>query len=175
MSSVNIEEKMTVSGYAEYRGVSRRAVQLAIAAGRISKGNDGKIDRVAADAAWAKNTDASKPRASVLDNANTAKSTSHGEILEGASFQESRAAREFHLARIAKVEADEAEGSVIDIDDVKAAWSKVANELKTRLLATGSKAKSRIPHLTAEDVSVIDDIVRTSLGEVAECPLPSKR
>ncbi|CAJ0862195.1 hypothetical protein R77567_01626 [Ralstonia sp. LMG 32965] len=176
----NLPDRMTVSGYAEYRGVSRRAVQFALADGRISKGSDGKIDRVSADIAWAKNTDASKPN---TGPGGTAKETSQGsqgsqvgiraaELVEGGNYMDNRAVREYHLARIAKVEADEAEGSVIDVEDVRAAWSKVANELKTRMLAIPSKAKSRIPHLSTDDVGVIDDLIREALGEVADCPMP---
>ena len=169
---------MTVSAYAEYRGISRRAVQFALADGRISKGADGKIDRAAADLAWSRNTDTSKPAATLPPGAKSSSQPSQSspiEAVEGASYADNRAVREYHLARIAKTEADEAEGAVVDVEDVKAVWSKVANEVKTRVLAIGSKAKGRIPHLSAEEVLIIDDLVRDALQGVAECPLPSKR
>ncbi len=172
---------MTVSAYAEYRGISRRAVQFALADGRISKGVDGKIDRASADLAWARNTDVSKPAASAAPSAKATSQPSQAappapqDAVEGGSYMDNRAVREYHLARIAKTEADEAEGAVIDIEDVKAVWSKVAGEVKTRVLAIGSKAKGRIPHLTAGEVVIIEDLVRDALQGVAECPLPSKR
>ena len=52
---------VTQTAFAKMIGVSRQAVQQAVASGRISKVN-GKIDPVKAKKEWAANTDQSKPR-----------------------------------------------------------------------------------------------------------------
>ena len=43
--------------YARHRGVTHRAVQKAIKAGRITTNSDGTIDAARADAQWTANTD----------------------------------------------------------------------------------------------------------------------
>src|ERR1700689_3343574 len=47
---------MSLRAYARHRGVSLRAVQKAIASGRISARADGLLDAATADANWARNT-----------------------------------------------------------------------------------------------------------------------
>ena len=54
-------ELLTQTAFAKRIGVSRQAVQQAVAAGRISTVN-GKIDPVKAEKEWEANTDQSKPR-----------------------------------------------------------------------------------------------------------------
>lgn len=189
---------MTVLEFAEHRGVSRQSVYYALASGRFKKGPDGKLDVIECDKAWDSQTDATKPKGrpkgrppKLETPALTPEESRQLPVaappvlpteppkgsdlpIEGATYMDNRAVREFHLARIAKIEADEAEGAVVDVENVKAAWSKVIGEAKTRFLAVGSKAKGRIPHLSVDEIEVINDLVREALGEVAECPLPSK-
>ncbi|MGM3273727.1 hypothetical protein [Ralstonia sp. 24A2] len=162
--------------------MSRRAVQPARADCRISKGFDGKLGRVATDISSAKNTGASKPNTGLGDTAKVPSQASHGslvfmwpaEVTDASSDMDSRAMREQDLACVGKVEADEAEGNVIDVVDVNAVRSKLASKLKTWMPAVASEAKSRIPHLSADDVGVIDDLVREAFGEMVDCPMPSK-
>jgi hypothetical protein len=47
---------MSLRAYARHRGVSLRAVQKAIASGRIAARADGRLDAATADANWARNT-----------------------------------------------------------------------------------------------------------------------
>jgi hypothetical protein len=49
--------RLSIRGYAKHRGVDEKAVRKALAAGRITKGADGRIDRDAADRQWTANTD----------------------------------------------------------------------------------------------------------------------
>jgi hypothetical protein len=49
-------EPMSLRAYARHRGVSLRAVQKAIASGRIAARADGRLDAATADANWARNT-----------------------------------------------------------------------------------------------------------------------
>src|SRR5271168_472174 len=54
-------EPMSLRAYARHRGVSLRAVQKALASGRIAAREDGRLDAEAADTNWARNT-APRPR-----------------------------------------------------------------------------------------------------------------
>lgn len=58
--------RLSIKGYARYRGCSRPAVQKAIKTGRIALGDDGLIDVTAADAAWELNTDPATARARLV-------------------------------------------------------------------------------------------------------------
>lgn len=59
---------LSVRAYARHRGVTHRAVQKAIAAGRITKGPDGLLNPKTVDRQWASNTDETKSRNSVSGN-----------------------------------------------------------------------------------------------------------
>lgn len=54
--------RMGIREYSRHRGCALSAVQKAITTGRISKGEDGRIDSDLADAAWAAHTDRAKQR-----------------------------------------------------------------------------------------------------------------
>ena len=49
-------EPLSLRGYAKHRGVSLKAVQKALASGRITKRDDGLIDPDVSDVNWARNT-----------------------------------------------------------------------------------------------------------------------
>src|SRR5271156_1675800 len=49
-------EPMSLRAYARHRGVSLRAVQKALASGRIAAREDGRLDPDLADTNWARNT-----------------------------------------------------------------------------------------------------------------------
>ena len=57
-------------GYARHRGVTHRAVQKAIKAGRITTNSDGTIDAARADAQWTANTDPASATRYELDEEN---------------------------------------------------------------------------------------------------------
>lgn len=57
--------RVGLRAYARHRDVTLRAVQKAIADGRIERGPDGKIDQDEADRRWKRTTDPSKPRNSI--------------------------------------------------------------------------------------------------------------
>src|SRR5947208_15967936 len=57
-------------GYARHRGVTHRAVQKAIKAGRITTNSDGTIDPARADAQWVANTDPASAARYELDEEN---------------------------------------------------------------------------------------------------------
>lgn len=184
---------MSQRAYARHRGVTHRAVQKAVADGRI-KLVDGKIDAAQADRDWKRNTDESKPLNSVSGNPKHRKvsagapqapvggrqeasespaSGSQGAGGSGPDFATSRAIREAYLARLARLEYETKSGQLVKIDEVKVAWFKVISEAKTNLLAVPTKAKAQIPHLKPEEISILQDLIREALEETANCPVPA--
>ena len=153
---------LSLRAYSRHRGVTLRAVQKAIETARIStvldeKGNK-KIDQVQADAQWANNTNEAKQREPAAGDDKPPKDP-------GGSYAASRAVREHFMARLAKLEFEKESGKVVETDKVRAGWQRVVATAKTRLLSVQSKVKSRIPHLTLEEIAIIDEEIRLALSE----------
>lgn len=126
-------EPMSLRAYAKHRGVSLRAVQKAIASGRISKTEDGRLDADAADANWVRNT-APRPQppsksAKPAPHQNVhrhsdagAREPSDSPRLEtGLEYSKARAVRESYLARLAKIDFEERSGKLVNRDEVQVA------------------------------------------------------
>lgn len=60
-----MSERLSIRAYSRHRGVSDTAVRKAIQSGRITLGDDGRIDPQLADAQWSVNTDAAQQRKAV--------------------------------------------------------------------------------------------------------------
>jgi phage terminase Nu1 subunit (DNA packaging protein) len=152
---------LSLRAYARHRGVTLQAVQKAVADGRITVDRDEKnrikVDPKKADAQWARNTQGAKDRT---------KAPAHTSI-EGPSYAESRAVREEYQAKIAKLTFEEMSGKLVDAEEVKKAWTSIIAITKTRLLSVPSKAKSKIPHLTLDDIATLEELIREALSEVA--------
>jgi hypothetical protein len=137
-------KNLSIRAYARHRGVTHRAVQKAIAAGRITKGRDGLLNPTAVDQQWASNTDETKSRNSVSGNprrrrrpgdpslpASTDLSTTGR---ADSSYIKSRAIREGYLARLAKLEFELQTGSVLSADVVRVKAFNLARLCRDMLL-----------------------------------------
>jgi hypothetical protein len=142
-------KNLSVRAYARHRGVTHRAVQLAVAAGRITKGRDGLLNPKTADAQWAANTDETKSRHSVSGNPKRrrtpgnpplpASSDARSPIPTAPSTAETgyikaRAVREGYSARLAKLDFELKSGSVISADVVKVTAFNLARRCRDMLL-----------------------------------------
>lgn len=169
----------SISAYARHRNVSRTAVQKALKSGRIKSLADGTIDRTAADAAWAAHAAAYPqppgmapgPRATA---APLPAGEGEGEAPGGGEppadtqqqqaargYQTSRAVRESYMARLAKLEFEERQGSLVSAADVKVAAFNVARRARDLMLA--------IPDRVATVLAASDDpheIRRVLSGEL---------
>ena len=123
---------MSPREYAEHRGVTKRAVNLAIKQGRCPA-VDGRIDPVAADAAWDRHTDPSRGRSSnraagMKPAPEAAGRTTIAPIDlrtpsdQPAPFLESRARREAALAQLEELNLAERRGELVSVEDVVAEW-----------------------------------------------------
>jgi phage terminase Nu1 subunit (DNA packaging protein) len=163
---------LSLRGYARHRGVTLRAVQKAIESGRIqTTEKNGKvfIDADAADKRWAALTDPAKQReqSKAADVSDDESDDSDDETLGHKEFFRAKTKKEKYQARLAKLKYQQLSGKLIPADEVKTEWQKLIAIAKTRLLAVSSKARGRIPHLTAGDIATIDEEIRAALEGIA--------
>ncbi|HEY1756600.1 MAG TPA: hypothetical protein VGG72_14455 [Bryobacteraceae bacterium] len=140
---------MSLRAYARYRGVSLRAVQKALASGRIAARADGRLDADVADANWASNTAprplpsptpankrANKTAAPTASTRTASPQSAHHhaeprpaarepvdppKLESGLEYSKTRAVRESYLARLAKIDFEERSAKLVSADEVKVA------------------------------------------------------
>ncbi len=152
---------MSLRGYAKHRGVSLAAVQKAIAAGRITRRTDGKIDSTAADREWAANT---APSVSGRESARP------GGAPSGSVFQRARTMLQVYKARLAALQFEIKSGQLVRLAEVQQAFGEQVVQAKTRLLGIGNKLA---PLLATESSAakcrkLVDDEIKRALKEVSE-------
>jgi hypothetical protein len=142
-------ELVSIRQYAASRGVSHTAVNKAVKAGKISL-TDGRIDPAAADAAWERNRDSRQPSKLAADRPESISPTT----APGPAFPPSTDAAEAEWVdgpprgslahwqlvfaeakgRRAILEVEQAEGKLIDADEVRAAQTERATAEREALL-----------------------------------------
>lgn len=164
-------DPISLAAYARMRGVSREAVSVAVKKGRLQasvgrlKGRPAIIDVDLADREWAASTDLSKAPGYVKERA--APVAEHVELLEYSLPLE--AAREKHWrANLAELEYRTQAGELIEASEVAARFTEVVSVAKTKLLGIAARVRQRLPQLTADDVRVVDDLVREALEGLAD-------
>jgi hypothetical protein len=73
----------------------------------------------------------------------------------------------FEQANLLELERKQKEGSLLDREEAERAWANTVGRVKSRILATASAAKQRIPHLDPEEVEILKDMLREALFELA--------
>jgi hypothetical protein len=140
---------LSVRAYARHRGVTHRAVQKAIASGRITRERDGLLNPKTVDEQWAANTDETKSRNSVSRDPRRrrrsgnpplpASSDARSPIPTPPSTAETgyikaRAVREGYSARLAKLDFELRSGSLIEADVVRVTAFNLARRCRDMLL-----------------------------------------
>ncbi len=90
-----------------------------------------------------------------------------------AEFRAARTRREVAMARRAEIELAQLEGSVVDVDEVRAGVVNKFTIVKTHLLGIPSRMRQRDPTLTAAQITLFDDLIREALTELADDKVPS--
>jgi hypothetical protein len=163
---------MSQRAYSRHRGVTHRAVQKAIASGRIPVTADGKVDAESADRAWAANTDESKPRNSVSGTPKLATvlqppapNAVSGSVI-ATGYQASRAMHENYRARTARLEYERLTGTLVSADEVKVEAFNAARRAREALLAIADR---QAPVLAAiSDPAEIHRILTAEIRQVLE-------
>jgi hypothetical protein len=83
-------------------------------------------------------------------------------------YNDSRARSEFEKANLLELERKTKEALLIPRDQVEKAAANVAAIVRTKLLAVPTRARQRIPHLTLEEVAILDELQREALEELAD-------
>lgn len=152
--------ELSIRAYAEHRrglglpGGTKAAVEKALAAQRILRTASGKIDPVAADAAWAEHT---TPRASQAPAEHAAAAPS--EI--SSDYQRNRAEREYFLRKTAELEYAEEARLLTRVEDVKAEYFRLCRLTRAALEAVPAKAAPQLVGLT--DLSEIQRLLREEI------------
>jgi hypothetical protein len=73
----------------------------------------------------------------------------------------------YEQANLLELERKQKEGTLLAREDVERAWANTIGRVKSRILATASAAKQRIPHLDPEEVEILKDMLREALFELA--------
>lgn len=158
--------------YARHRGVTHRAVQKAIAAGRIPVTPEGKVDPEAADLAWAANTDESKPRNSVSGTPRpTGQHVAMSRPLAGpvgpngspSGYQAARTLHETYRARTARLEFERLSGTLVSVEDIRVEAFTIGRRVREAILSLPDRLT---PVLAA--MSEPADIHRTLTAELRQ-------
>lgn len=86
---------------------------------------------------------------------------------EVPNFNEERARHEREKRLLAELARQEKERQLLPREDVEQAWNQAVNLTRTKLLGVASTVKQRIPHLEPEEVTVIRELIREALEELA--------
>lgn len=79
----------------------------------------------------------------------------------------SRARSEYEKANLLELERKTKEGQLLRREDVELATGRAVNMARTKVLGVPSRAKQQIPHLSADEVELIRDLLREALDELA--------
>ena len=79
----------------------------------------------------------------------------------------SRARTEHLKAELLELERKEKERILVKADEVEAKWVEIITMARTKILGIPTKAKQRIPDLDTDAISLLDDIVRETLEDLA--------
>lgn len=82
-------------------------------------------------------------------------------------YNESRARTEHLKAELLELERKQKEQILVKSEDVEAKWVEIITLARTKILGIPTKAKQRIPDLDTDAISLLDDIVRETLEDLA--------
>ena len=171
MSSTKEKTGLTSQAYAEHRrandlpGGSRWAVTKALRDGRITRNEDGRLNPVASDAAWERNTDPTKQ---------TTKNEGAEQAVESArsrmpSINQSRAVTEAYKAKMARLQYEEKAGKLISAKEVQADGFKAGRMVRDGLLAIPIRVSAMIAAETDPNKiqAVLEEEFRAVLTEMS--------
>jgi|GEM_PF-331168 len=154
--------------YAVLRGVSQQAVSKAVKSGRIPTTVDGRIDPVAADAAWANRT---RTRIDDDDRQSTAPSpdpsNGHDQMAldrPNLTYKIARASREVSRAKREKIELELVEGKLVSVEEIRTQAFEAARGIRDQLLALPARLAPVV--FAAPDVAECHRLLEEAMREV---------
>lgn len=86
----------------------------------------------------------------------------------GITLADERAKSERINRQIQELKLADLQGQVVPVDEIAASWGTFCTAVRTYLMAVPSKARAKIPHLTAHDAETIREICRDTLMDLAD-------
>jgi hypothetical protein len=83
-------------------------------------------------------------------------------------YNVSRARTEFEKANLLELDRKTKEGLLLPRDQVERVWGNAVTIARTRLLGVPTRTRQRIPHLSLEEVAILEELIREALEELAE-------
>ena len=183
-SKVAPSRTFTLRGYARHRkklglaGGTLSAVQKAIAFGRITPEESGRIDPVKADRQWSENTDQKKApkdpsscKPKTPQKRRRSRARGGTEILESEDFEEftfaSERAKKERIERILKeLELKQRQGELVEVSVAASVNFRVARQIRSRLEIIPERNREI---LAAEsDPQTVEEILRSEIRAVLE-------
>ena len=173
-----VGSQISQRAYAKHRGVTLRAVQKAIKAGRLShsltenaQGHKKILSAEAADSEWLANTrQIPEPGIIVAEDAEDADAdpvfmnfNEAHRRLEVEKWLRERTRRRGDDLDLAK-----REGELISVDEARETVIAEYSTLKTKLLGIPSRAAQRLPELDQEAIGVLEDLIREALEALSD-------
>jgi len=177
-AAAHADGTLTQAQYARRRGVSREAVRKAIRDGRIRLDASGRINPVAADAAWLANTDPGRspaPAAALgsapplelpADEAGATGGPSQITLPDGMTYHEARALREWNQARMVDLQRRRLEGELVEVKKVEDAAFRAARTARDLLMALPDQLDAELAAMT--DPAEVRERLARELRQVAE-------
>ena len=188
-----MSERLSIRAYSRHRGVSDTAVRKAIQSGRITLGDDGRIDPQQADAQWSVNTDAAQQRkavpqrevpqeavTSVREALSAAPSplggmgASTGASAGGTTLMQAKTANEVLKAKTNKVRLARLKGELVDKDQAVAHVFRMARAERDAWLNWPARVAAQMASALGADSHalhvLLEKAVRdqlTALGDLA--------
>lgn len=173
-------ERITLAEFATRRGVKRQTVYHAAKVGRFSsacyvRGEDGKAwitDLEVALREWDANADRTRAPAYVKEReaqrqaAEESGSEEDEDEPAGSIASETEKEKKWK-AKLAEMKFRKEAGQLVWAKDVTAKIAERAARAKTHLLALPSKFKSRAPHIDVADITLLEELIREALTDLA--------
>jgi len=152
---------MGLREFARAMGVRISSVEEAIASGRLTSavvsidenGRKSIVDLELARAEW---------------EAHTLVRASSGPAAKPSALEDATLRERLARARSIELETEKRAGRVISTEEVERILTTLVVQAKTALLGLPTRARQRLPHLTAADTAELDRLVREVLTELAD-------
>lgn len=82
-------------------------------------------------------------------------------------YNVSRARSEYEKANLLELDRKAKEALLLPTEQVEKAWANAVAIARTKLLAIPTRARQRIPHLSLDEVALIEELVRETLEDLS--------
>ena len=83
-------------------------------------------------------------------------------------YDDSRARTEWERANLLEMERKVKEGELLERAQVEQVWANILVLTRNKLLSLPTRYRQQVPHLSLDEVAVLDDLIRESLENLAD-------